>query len=269
MNKIVVKEILKVGIVFISSILSLTGYVKDNYVVSQIKPKEVNQKVKIEHEEVKQEAEAPHVIQNEETNVEQVVMNEVEETPIAAAPVIEENRIQISNVLNSPLMKDEDGSNFYLSHNADGVYDGRGVPYIDFRTNFLTRKTIIYAHSTVGGNGPFQVLQNYHNNKGFYDANRYITIHYNGNVYTYEIFSVYVSLADNDYSEGLEYFRVMSYNDSEWEETIQKYKNNSEYDTGVAVSGNDNILILQTCSVDPNYYEHYYRYNLLVMGKLV
>ena len=50
---------------------------------------------------------------------------------------------------------------------------------------------------------------------------------------------------------------------------IQKYKNNSEYDTGVSVSSNDKILILQTCSMDPNYYEQYYRYNLLIMGKLV
>ena len=69
--------------------------------------------------------------------------------------------------------------------------------------------------------------------------------------------------------EGLEYFHKMYYSESEWEYTINKYKNNSEYDTGVSVSSNDKILILQTCSMDPNYYKKYYRYNLLVMGKLI
>ena len=179
------------------------------------------------------------------------------------------NRIRIGNVLDKPLMTDTTGDHFYLNHNIYGEYDGLGVPYTDFRTDFTTRKTIIYAHSSTMGNGPFQALQNYHNNKWFYDNNRYISIDYNGNHYTYEIFSVYVSLADNDHSEGLEYFYNMNYNDASWGERIEWYKNNSEYDTGVTVSSSDKILILQTCSMDPNYYERYYRYNLLIMGKLV
>ena len=61
----------------------------------------------------------------------------------------------------------------------------------------------------------------------------------------------------------------MKYSDKEWAEEIQKYKNNSEYDTGVEVSASDKIVILQTCSMDPNYYEKYYRFNQLVMGKLI
>ena len=61
----------------------------------------------------------------------------------------------------------------------------------------------------------------------------------------------------------------MYYNDAEWGERIQWYKNNSEYDTGVSVSASDKILILQTCSMDPNFYLRYYRYNLVIMAKLV
>ncbi len=179
------------------------------------------------------------------------------------------NRIIIGNILNSPLMTDTTGENFYLNHNIYGNYDGIGVPYTDFRTDFTTRKTIIYAHSTTMGNGPFQALQNYHNNPSFYENNKYITINYNGTTYIYEIFSVYVSVAEDEYSEGLEYFYNINYRDDKWAETIEKYKSNSEYDTGVSVSSTDKILILQTCSMDPNYYEKYYRYNLLVMAKLV
>ena len=167
------------------------------------------------------------------------------------------------------LMKDESGNHYYLNHNLRGEDDGIGVPYIDFRHDFTGRKTIIYSHSSMQGNGQFQGLQNYHNNPGFYLSNRYITVNYMGESYRYEIFSVYVSVADSEESEGLEYFHRNYYTDKDWENTIQKYRNNSEYDTGVSVSSSDKILILQTCSMDPNYYQKYYRYNLLIMGKLV
>ena len=183
-------------------------------------------------------------------------------------PEVTGNRIRVGGV-DKPLMKDYSGDNFYLNHNIYGEYDGLGVPYIDFRTDFYTRKTIIYAHSSTMGNGPFQALQNYHNNQWYFENNRYITIEYEGNTYTYEIFSVYVSLANDANDEGLEYFYRMNYSDPDWENRIEWYKNNSEYDTGVSVSGNDRILILQTCSMDPAYYEQYYRYNLLIMGKLI
>lgn len=179
------------------------------------------------------------------------------------------NNITIPGVLSKPLMKDYDGSNFYINHDIYGNYNANGTPYIDFRTNFQTRKTIIYAHSSMSGNGPFQGLQNYHNNPGYYSGHRYITINYEGATYTYEIFSVYVSTANSDEDYGLEYFYTMNYSDDAWSSKIQEYKNNSEYDTGVPVSGNDRILILQTCSMDSAYYERYYRYNLLIMAKLV
>lgn len=184
-------------------------------------------------------------------------------------PQLSGNNIIIPGVLSKNLMKDYDGSNFYLNHDINGNYSNIGVPYIDFRTNFYTRKTILYAHSSPSGNGPFQALQNYHNNPGYFYGHRYITVNFDGATYTYEIFSVYVSTANSDEDYGLEYFYRMNYGDEEWANKIQEYKNNSEYDTGVPVSGNDRILILQTCSMDSAYYERYYRYNLLIMAKLV
>lgn len=269
MKKVIISGVLKLSIIFCSALFSVGGYVKDNYIANYTVAKQFSQKEEIKEETVEKELET----EKEQLVEEGTVEEEIEEVSPVTVSTSEQsvatgNRIQIGNVLNNNLMKD-DGSNFYLNHNINGVYDGNGVPYLDFRTNPGSRKAIIYAHSSTSGNGPFQVLQNYHNNKSYYDGNRYITINYEGNTYTYEIFSVYVSLADSDYSEGLEYFYNMSYSDNDWADTIQKYKNNSEYDTGVQVNENDRIIILQTCSMDPNYYEQYYRYNLLVMGKLV
>lgn len=163
----------------------------------------------------------------------------------------------------------DNSSYYYLNHGLDGKKDGIGVPFVDFRQNLKTRKTIIYGHSFINKEGPFQFLQNYHNNKSFYDSHKYIEVMYEGTLRKYEIFSVYVSTADNDEDEGLEYFRENSYTSEEWNERINIYKNNSEYDTGVSVNEYDKILILQTCSMDSNYRNKYYRYNLLVMAKLI
>ena len=230
---------------------------KRNYATSSVL--EVAKTVETAKEETTQEE------QHEESNNENSEYYEYQDNSYQEQSY---NRIRVAGI-DLPLMKDYSGDNFYLNHNIYGEYDGLGVPYIDFRTDFNTRKTIIYSHSSTMGNGPFQALQNYHNNQWFFENNRYITVEYEGNTYTYEIFSVYVSLANDVNDEGLEYFYVMNYSDSNWENRIQWYKNNSEYDTGVSVSGSDKILILQTCSMDPNYYEQYYRYNLLVMGKLI
>lgn len=213
---------------------------------------------------------APEMVDTQDEDNQQVIAAaQPVNQPVASAPSIGANNIQIAGVLARNLMKDETGDNLYLNHDINGNYDGIGVPYIDYRTDFNTRKTIIYAHSSTSGNGPFQPLQNYHYNKGYYDAHRFITVNYNGAQYTYEIFSVYVSVADSEESEGLEYFHRMYYDDLEWENTLQRYKNNSDYDTGVSVSASDKILILQTCSMDPNYYMKHYRSNLVIMGKLI
>ncbi len=182
---------------------------------------------------------------------------------------IEVGNISISGSnFNKDLVKD-DKSYYYLNNTLDKKKDNRGVPFIDYRNDFTGRKTIIYSHSAKDGKSPFNYLQNYNGNKDFYKKHQYITVVYGGKTYKYQIFSVYISTADSEQHPGLEYYRVMKYTDEEWGKKIQEYKNNSDYDTGVSVSKNDKILILQTCSMDNRYYKKYYRYNQLVMAKLI
>ncbi len=178
--------------------------------------------------------------------------------------------LSISNSNFSTNLVRDDGSYYYLSHSLNGKKDNIGVPFIDYRAGLDNKKTIIYGHSFLNGSGAFNYLQNYENNYDFYNNHKYIYISYGGHNYTYEIFSVYVSLANNKEDEGLEYFRNLSYySDSEYQEYLDKYKSNSNYNTNVNVTSSDSIIILQTCSNNPLYYEKYYRYNLLVMAKLI
>ena len=178
------------------------------------------------------------------------------------------NYIKIDSILYNRVM-DDDGTNYYLNHNLEGVKDDLGVPFIDFRTDFTTRKTLIYSHSTPNGKGPFQILQKYHKNYNFYQEHPIIEVRYNDVTYTFQIFSVYISTADSEEDAGLEYFYHIYYSDNNWEKKIQEYKSLSEYDTGIEVTKEDKIIILQTCSMDPDYYEKYYRYNLLIFGKMI
>lgn len=262
MKRILYSKILKLGIVFASVYTVLCGYVINLNTVYAVAPEDLSYRiVEVKKEEVKEEPIVEEVVDEIPQSVSTV--SYVEPEPY----VISGNSIRVASIY-SPLMNDN-GDNFYLNHDLNGNYDGLGVPFIDFRNDFTGRKTIIYAHSSLAGNGPFQALQNYHNNPGYFYSNPFITITYNGNTYTYQIFSVYVSLAEDEYSDGLEYYYRMNYTDEEWGEVIQNYKNHSEYDTGVSVNSSDKIIILQTCSMDPNYYEKYYRYNLLIMGKLI
>lgn len=270
MKKGLLARVLKMGLVFASVYTGIFGYIinlNTVYAISEEdKPYVFIDRLQYEEEQVEEEKEEETVL--EET----IVDTRVGDTysvyvPPATSNTISGNSIKVASIYNH-LMSD-DGSSFYLNRDINGNYDGRGVPFVDFRNDFNGRKSIVYAHSSVYGNGPFQALQNYHNNPGYYQNNKTITINYNGRTYTYLIFSVYVSTATDEYSDGLEYYYRMDYSDAEWGEVIQSYKNHSEYETGVSVNSNDKIIILQTCSMDPNYYEKYYRYNLLIMGKLI
>ena len=216
------------------------------------KHEEEKMKEKIHQEELKRQEELnrqkvkEQFIKKEEKNNK---INYVEKTIINSNSELKketshDNRLQVSNIIDSKLMKDVKGDNYYLNHSITGVEDGIGVPYIDYRTDFNMRKIIIYGHSSKTLSAPFQELQKYHNNYNFYKNNKYITINYNGKTYKYEIFSVYVAVAEDRYSDELEYFYKMNYSNSKWEETINLYKSKSEYDTGVSVDKNDKILIL-------------------------
>ncbi len=166
--------------------------------------------------------------------------------------------LSISNSDKVFYLKKDDGSYNILKGNKYGM--------LDYRLNFNNMKMIVYGHSNNEGTGLFQYFQKYDGNKEFYNNHKYLTITYNGEVYKYEIFSVYVQVLDNTY-ESTEYYMNYSYKSvEEYNNTLQGYKNKSQYDTGVEVTGNDRILIIQTCSVNKNYKGDK---RLLVMSKRI
>ena len=145
MKKNVIKHLLSLLAIFVVTITSCFGYINvDSKVIykdfSENIVSEEDNKAKEEKEIVE---EAP-IVEEEKVVNQNVLLENPSETVFENVQNEVGNYIKIDDVLNKNLMKDETGEHFYLNHNINGVYDGVGVQYIDFRNDFFERKTIIY-----------------------------------------------------------------------------------------------------------------------------
>lgn len=152
--------------------------------------------------------------------------------------------IKIDNYIDTLFVKGTDNS-FYLDHDLYKKDYLLGSIFMDYRTNLLDKKIIIYGHNFKYYKTEFGILEKYLDNN-FYKNNKNIEIITDNYYMLYKIFSVY--LTKDDY----EYFDVEI---SDYNRHFNNLKNNSIYKTNVEVNEEDNVLILQTCS---NNYENYF-----------
>lgn len=167
--------------------------------------------------------------------------------------------LEIPDVLKTVVVKHSD-NDYYLTHNIKGNKSKFGSVFMDYRVNVGDRKLLIYGHNSTRGNDlPFVNLDKYVS-KDFYDKHRVIYFYTDSGKMVYDIFSVYVEDSDFDY------VNVSNFNGLTYYEHISKLKSKSNYDTGVLLSSNSRILILQTCNVESGYDGS--MKNTLVMGVL-
>lgn len=160
-----------------------------------------------------------------------------------------------------PILQGEDNS-YYLNHTPDGKENFMGSIYLDYRVNIdSSRKLLIYGHNSSRIDMPFKILEE------FYDIN-YFNNHKNMSIITsttekkYEIFSVYVEPSDYSYMN-------LKLSDEEYSNQIKMFKNKSLYDTGVEVTGDEEILILQTCSTHKDYSNYEKKYLLIILRRVL
>ncbi|MDD5865946.1 MAG: class B sortase [bacterium] len=152
-------------------------------------------------------------------------------------------------------------NDFYLSHDYYRNYDKYGSIYADYRVDLdSSKKILLFGHNSSYIDTPFGNLENYYD-KNYYDEHKYIYITTSNSVYKYEIFSVYVETSD------FTYMNINFSNDEEWYSHITKLQSKSLYNTDVSLDKSDNILIMQTCSNNPNYKEK--KKYLLVISRKV
>lgn len=159
-----------------------------------------------------------------------------------------------------PVVQTSDNK-YYLNHTYDKSYNRYGATFMDYRVNLDTStKILIFSHSISSRDMPFEIITNY-SDKSYFDEHKYIYLITEKEARSYEVFSVYVETNDFDYMN-------MDIRKDELLEHYQKLKNNSFYDTGVEISEQDDIIILQTCSESSEYKNYKVKYFLLIAKRI-
>lgn len=146
---------------------------------------------------------------------------------------------------------------YYLKHTVNGTANTSGSIYIDCENDpyFNDTNTFIYGHNMKNGS-MFGKLKNYKKAE-FYAGHEYFWIYTPDTRARYKIFSCYEPAASSDAYRWWPDFC------DEYTAYLENAKAISIYDTGVDVSGSDQIITLSTCTSRGD------DYRFIVQAKLV
>lgn len=160
-----------------------------------------------------------------------------------------------------PVMQGDDNK-YYLKHTPYGEKNSIGSVYLDYRVDIdSSKKLLIYGHNSSNVDMPFKILEEFYD-RDYYDNHKYVEVTTSNMKKKYEIFSVFVETSDFSYMD------ITFDNDDEYLNHINNLKSKSMYDTGVTLSKDDEVLILQTCSEHPDYRNYQKKYLLIVLRRL-
>lgn len=153
-------------------------------------------------------------------------------------------------------------NDYYLTHNYFKEYDKYGAIMADYRVDLdNSKKVLIFGHSSVKEDVPFNRLENYYD-EDYFKEYPTIKLETENNYYNYEIFSVYVETSD------FTYMNMNFNNEEDWYRHILKLQSKSMFSTDIVLSKDDDILILQTCSNHPDFKDYDKKYLLIVARKI-
>ena len=159
-------------------------------------------------------------------------------------------------------LEKSDDNKYYLKHTPYGEKSSMGSVYLDYRVDIdSSKKLLIYGHNSSNVDMPFKILEEFYD-RDYYDNHKYVEVTTSNMKKKYEIFSVFVEISDFSYMD------ITFDNDDEYLNHINNLKSKSMYDTGVALSKDDEILILQTCSEHPDYRNYQKKYLLIVLRRV-
>lgn len=142
-----------------------------------------------------------------------------------------------------PVVQGED-NRFYLNHSLRNERSSRGAIFMDYRNHNDDKdyNTVLYGHHMKDG-GMFGGLSAY-KDYSYYPDHANIEYDSLAQPAEWRIFSVYVCRPGDDA------LQITFNNDEEYARYLDKIINRSIYKTGVAVTKDDRILTLMTCSYE-------------------
>lgn len=141
-----------------------------------------------------------------------------------------------------PIVQGSDNS-YYLSHDATDAYSISGAVFLDYRNKSLANDlyALVYAHNMLD-NSMFSLLTQYQD-QSFYESGKgtFWVATPEATLY-YQVFAVNVVDKTDDI------FTVGFTGTDDFSAFVGSIKGRSLYDTGVEVSGTDQVITLSTCS---------------------
>ena len=153
-------------------------------------------------------------------------------------------------VVQSPTDNGLTGSYKYLKNDFYGEFTKYGNVFLDYRCGkyTLSTNTILYGHTTEGGQQVFYDLEKYQDPE-FFKKNPIVEYSTLYNTYRWKIFSVFATTVDASDDGGYVFdyiYPTMSEDDMRG--YLLGVKERELYHTGVDVQPSDKILTLSTCS---------------------
>lgn len=139
-----------------------------------------------------------------------------------------------------PIVQGAD-NDFYLTHSFMGEELKTGCIFMDCgaSADWSDRNTFVFGHNTRDGS-MFGTLKRLKKEEGLCEQNPWFYIYTEDTVYTYRIFSYYVTSATGD--------RYMTFQtDESYDAYVNWAVEHSEYDADISPEGRGNLVSLSTC----------------------
>ena len=160
-----------------------------------------------------------------------------------------------------PIVQGSDNK-YYLTHTLTREQSNIGAVFLDYRINIdISKKSLIYGHSSSKVDAPFNVLENYYDLE-YYKNHKYIEVTTDTEEKIYEIFSVYIETGDFSYMD-LEFI-----DKADFLRHVEKLQTKSIHGSEIQLKEDDQILILQTCSHHKDYLDYEKKYLLIVSRRI-
>jgi len=141
-----------------------------------------------------------------------------------------------------PVVQSNDNS-YYLDRDFNKNYLAAGSIFMDFRNDFDSDKSVVIYGHNMRNNTMFGELDNF-KRESFFKENNKFKIEYKDKTYTYEVFSVYIGDASENFVE------VSFDSDEEYIDYLNRIKSKSLFKSDIEVSNKDKIVTLYTCSYE-------------------
>ena len=144
-------------------------------------------------------------------------------------------------IINYPVMQGTDNT-YYLTHLADGTYNGNGSIFVDYRNagDFSDRNTIVYGHNMRNGT-MFASLSRY-SDWNYRSQHPELTLITPEGSFSLQVFAGCVVPGNS------ELYQLVFRSDEEFLMYLEKVRIMSEFSDDVQVRAEDKIVTLSTCS---------------------